>query len=130
MGFGAGLLLCAAVLLQEAPPVAPPPAPVPEKAPEGILLSGTVSFPDGSVPKSFVFFLTPEDGRRIGVFGKAGRFEKRIPSAGTYWMSAFFADGVRHSYLPDRLEVEEGKEVRILLEEARPAAILAVDAAT
>lgn len=115
-----------------APPAAAAPVPVAAEPEEGIPVEGTVEFPDGKVPKAFLFRLRPDQGRfeaRV-VIGKDGRFRTRVAGRGVYRLEGLLADGILHDYLPEEVMVEEGSPLRIGLRHARRAFLVVVDERT
>jgi hypothetical protein len=109
---------------------APAPAAVAPATPKGITVRGIAEFPDGKRPGYITFVLGREGGRPIVGGGRDGKFEVRVPEAGRYRFGGALVDFEKHEYLPEEIDIEQGKEFRLALEYERTVTLLVLDEAT
>lgn len=94
---------------------------------------GTVTFDSGRVPARFSFAFWRFDGTRhvrCLVEGSAGKFTKRLPYAGEFAVTSMKVDGESHDGFFETFDVVEGANLAVVVEEAREAGVLVVDAAS
>jgi hypothetical protein len=94
---------------------------------------GTVTFDSGRVPGRFSFDFWKFDGTRhinCLVEGTAGKFTKRLPFAGQFDVTSMKIDGEDHDYVFEEVKAVDGAGFALVVEEAREAGVLVVDAGT